>query len=66
MKLVYNLLVLENCTARVETLFNRLRVGLNDWDRSKVFELNGTRLVNYTIVCTREQYDSIKESMYNV
>lgn len=66
MKKVYNMLVLEEATADVEKLFNRFRVGLNDWDRSKVFEFEGLQVVNYTITCTKEMYDSITGSLYIV
>ena len=66
MKSIYTVLVYENYTAQVESLLNRFRVGLNDWDRSKVFELNGERVVNYTIACTEDVHTSIVNYLYNV
>ena len=64
MKMIYTVLVYENYTAQLESLLNRFRVNLNDWDRSKVFDLNGARLVNYTIACTEDIYVSITNLMY--
>ena len=66
MKKIYTVLVYEYDTTRIEKLLNVYRVGLNDWDRTKVFELNGERVVNYTIACTEDVYKTIRTSLYNV
>lgn len=65
MKQIYNVLVYEAYTARMESLFNRFRIGLNDWDRSKTFNLNGEQVVNYTIACTENVYTSLLNVYYN-
>lgn len=66
MKRIYNALVYENSTAAMESVLNRFRVGLNDWDRSKVFEIQNRRVVNYTIVCDEETYQDIVNMMKSV
>ena len=63
-KLFYNLLVDERCVLQVESLLNRLRVGLNDWDKTKAFDYCGGRYVNYTIMCTSETYETITSHLY--
>lgn len=65
MKMIYTVLVVEDLTARMESLLNRFRVGMNEWDRSKTFEIHGGRVVNYTIVCTEETHDDIVHYLYN-
>ena len=50
-------------TTKMEKVLNMYRVGLNDWDRSKVFNYNGGRIVNYTIMCTKETYEAINSAM---
>lgn len=64
MKMFYSVLVGEGFVSRMESLLNALRIGLNDWDKSKVFEYNGARLINYTIVCTAETYETIVNYLY--
>ena len=63
MKKVYTMLVTEMDTARMEKILNTFRVGLNDWDKSKVFTIQGFRMVNYTIVCEEELFTSIVNVM---
>lgn len=65
MKDMFVKLVLVEDTAKMEKILNMYRVGLNDWDRSKVFNYKGSNLVNYTIMCTRETYDAIVSAMKN-
>ena len=64
MRLIYTLLVEANQTSRVESILNTLRIGLNDWDRSRVLELNGVNFVNYTIICEEHQYTAIVNQLY--
>lgn len=59
MKKIYTLLVEAEETNRVESILNTFRIGLNDWDRSKVFEVPGAKFVNYTILCEEDQFTSI-------
>ena len=59
MKKIYTLLVAESNRSKVESIFNTFRIGMNDWDVSKVFEVNGLRVINYTIMCDEETYTSI-------
>lgn len=66
MKQIYNVLVYESYTAKMESLLNGFRVGLNDWDRTRVFELQNERVVNYTIACDDETYQSIINALNNV
>jgi hypothetical protein len=66
MKQIYNVLVYENYTAKLESLLNGFRVGLNDWDRTKVFEIQNQRVVNYTIACDDETYKSIVDALNKV
>lgn len=64
MRLIYTLLVAAEQTSRVESILNTLRIGLNDWDRSRVLELNGMNFVNYTIICEEHQYTAILNQLY--
>lgn len=64
MKQIFTILVAAEHTNRVESILNAFRIGLNDWDRTRVFELNGMRYVNYTIVCEQHQYTAIVNQMY--
>lgn len=64
MKKFYSVLVGEGYTAQIESLLNALRVGLNDWDKTKAFDYCGAKYVNYTIVCTDETYASIMNYLY--
>lgn len=66
MKQIYTVLVYEQYTAHLESMLNSFRIGMNDWDRSKTFEFNGERVVNYTIMCTEEIYSSIMNLLYAV
>lgn len=63
MRRIYTLLVVAEDTNRVESILNAFRIGLNDWDRSKVFEVPGAKLVNYTILCEEDQFTSIVNQM---
>ena len=66
MKEIFVKLVWVNDAAKMEKILNMYRVGLNDWDKSKVFNYQGGDLVNYTIMCTRETYDAIETAMSNL
>lgn len=64
MKMFYTVLVGVDYTARVESLLNALRVSLTDWDKTKVFDYAGAKYVSYTIVCTKDTYDTIINYLY--
>ena len=55
------LLVKKELVSTVDGALNKLRINLNDWDRSKVLYNNGEGYVIYTIVCTKDQFESIKQ-----
>ena len=55
------LLVKKELVSTVDGVLNKFRINLNDWDRSKVLYNNGERYVIYTIVCTKDQFESIKQ-----
>lgn len=50
-------------TAKMEKILNMYRVGLNDWDKSKVFNYRGVDLVVYTMVCTQDIHEAINAAM---
>jgi hypothetical protein len=64
MKKVFTFLVAKNEAVKLEGLLNNFRIGLNDWDRSKVLDVQGEALVNYTIVCDDDTFNSIVNQMY--
>jgi hypothetical protein len=64
MKKVFTFLVAKNEAVKLEELLNNFRIGLNDWDRSKVLDVQGEALVNYTIVCDDDTFNSIVNQMY--
>ena len=56
------LLVKKELVSRVDGALNKFRINLNDWDRSKVlYNNNGEGYVVYTIVCAKDQFESIKQ-----
>ena len=58
------LLVKKELVNTVEGALNKFRINLNDWDRSKVlYNSNGEGYVIYTIVCTKDQFESIKQNI---
>lgn len=63
MKKIFTMLVVEEDTSTMENVLNKVRIGLNDWDRSKTFENLGVNLVNYTILCEDSQFESIVNLM---
>ena len=63
MKKIFTMLVVEEDAKRMENVLNKIRIGLNDWDRSKTFENLGVKLVNYTILCEDDQFESIVNLM---
>lgn len=62
MKNMYNMMVYINDAEKFEKALNRLRIGLNDWDKTRVMILNGERVVNYTVICEQ----SVCESIINI
>lgn len=59
MKKVFTMLVGVTETERMEKTLNTFRIGLNDWDRSKAFDIYGQQCVNYTIICSEEVFNGI-------
>ena len=59
MKQIFTILVTTENTALFESILKAFYIGLNDWDRSKVFAMNDYTAVNYTVACTEEQFISI-------
>lgn len=62
-KLVYTMLVVAEDRERMEKVLNTYRIGLDEWDKTKIFDLNGVKLINYTIVCENSVFNSIVETM---
>jgi hypothetical protein len=46
----------------VENVLNKFRIGLNDWDRTKIFSnVRGHRdVVIYMVLCDEQTHESIK------
>lgn len=65
-KMFYTVLVVEGYASKMESLLNRFRVSLNDWGKTRAIENLGTKYVAYTILCTKETYDSIMNYLYEV
>ena len=61
MKKFYAMLVRENQTADVERVLSKFRISLNDWDRTRVLYSNGNGYINYTIICTQDEFESIRQ-----
>ena len=59
MKKFYCILVREDQTTTMEKALNRFRIGLNEWDRTRVLYSDGVGYVNYTIICTDKTFRSI-------
>ena len=66
MNKIYTFLVAAEESEKLEALLNIFRIGLNEWDRSKTFEVQGHRLINYTIVCEEERFVSITNLMNGI
>lgn len=58
--------VREKDIAKMEKMLNMCRVGLNDWDKTKVFNYRGVNIVIYTIICTEDIHDTIEQAMKNI
>ena len=65
MKQVFNMGVYVEDTARFEKILNMYRIGLNDWDKTKVFDAYNGKVVFYIIMCTEQEYNNIRNTMYN-
>ena len=50
-------------TAKMEKILNVYRVGLNDWDKTKVLNYRGVNLVVYTIMATSDIHEAIDFAM---
>lgn len=60
---VYVKVVRVDETAKMESILNHYRVGLNNWDKTKVFNYNGVKIINYVIMCDADTYEAIKFAM---
>ena len=66
MKKVFNMLVTVEEAVQLEKVLNTFRIGMNDWDKSKVFELRGYKLINYTLLCEEDLFVSITNVMNGI
>lgn len=62
----YTLLTTVEHTTKLESLLNAFRVGLNNWDKSKVFEAQGCKYVNYTILTNDETFRALVNEMNRI
>lgn len=58
MKKLYTFTITEDECSALESLLNNFRVCLNDWDKSKKFNVQGHEFRVYTIVCDEDTFDS--------
>lgn len=57
---------LEECS-KIEKLFNMFRIGLNDWDVSRKFDLDGLPIAIYIVKCYDSSViESIKNQIKNI
>lgn len=63
MKKIFTIVVGIQETERMEKLLNAFRIGLNDWDKSKIFNIQNMKFVNYTILCEEDLFISIVNQM---
>ncbi len=59
----YAMMVRENQTDAMERVLIRFRIGLNNWDKTRVLYFKGEGYVSYTILCTADTFKSIKAMM---
>lgn len=59
MKNVYAVWVYEYEISKMDSVLNRFQIGVNDRDRSRVLDINGCKIVNYTIICDNNVFNSI-------
>lgn len=59
MNRIFTLTTYETYIGAIESILNAFRIGLNDWDKSKVFEVQGCRMLTYTIVTDEETFNNI-------
>lgn len=63
-KMVYTLLVVKESCAKVESILQRYRIGLNDWDKTKELRVCDGTMINYTIICEPTTYEDIMSTYY--
>lgn len=63
MKGFYTILLSYEDCGRFESMLNMLRISLNDWDKTKTFDYNSTKIVNYTILCTEDVFNTISHQI---
>lgn len=56
---VYTILVGVAEFEKLEKNLNRFRIGLNDWDKTKIFNVSGCEVIHYTIICDEETFISL-------
>lgn len=60
---VYSIVVYVENINRMDSILNTLRIGLNNYDRSRVLMYQGHEIVNYTVICTNDEYVSIVNAL---
>lgn len=63
MNKLFTFLVTVEESTRLESLFNTFRIGLNDWDKSRIFEVQGKKLINYTVVTNEGTFGALTMAM---
>ena len=63
MKEIFVKLVYAEDSAKIEKLFNVYRIGLNEWGKTGSLNYQGTNLISYTIICTRDTFNAIESAM---
>lgn len=63
MKKIFTIVVTEEEGVKLEGLFNKFQIEMNDWEGSKIFEVQGFKLRTYTVVCDEETFNDITELM---
>lgn len=58
-KKVFTALVTVDERERMEKVLNTYRIGLNDWDKTKTFDVQGNKVINYTIICEEDTFNNI-------
>lgn len=59
MKNLFTITIYIEEVAVLESTLNYLKIGLNNWNRSQVVEIQGRQLVNYAIVCSESEFTTI-------
>ena len=65
MKTVHVFVIKPEDCALMEKTLNMFRIGLNDWDKTKLLEVKGQNVHVYTVVCDEDVRLSIKNVIKN-